>query len=156
MHRAVRILCALFCAICLANAHWLAVARAEALEPEVAYIQEGDTGPVVAKLQALLSVNEKDAFENEALFGEETLSALLAYQRQYALEETGIFDDATLMSLLGVSADAEGIDAIIWVPMHGGKKYHDTPECSGMVEPRQMSTANAAAMDFTACKKCFR
>jgi hypothetical protein len=107
-------------------------------------------------LQVLLSVNEKDAIENEALFGEETLSALMAYQRKYALEETGAFDDATLMSLLGVSADAEGVGTIIWVPMHGGEKFHKTAECSGMVEPHQMSIANAAALGFTACKRCFK
>ena len=155
MNRAVRIFCALFCAVCLANAHCPAVARADVLESEYAHIQEGDAGRVVGMLQELLSVNEKDAVENEALFGEQTLSALLAYQRKYALEATGAFDDATLMLLLGVSADAEGVDSIIWVPMHGGKKFHAAPECSGMVEPRQMSTANAAALSFTACKKCY-
>ena len=154
MNRAVRILCALFCVICLANAHCLAVARADVLESEVAYIQEGDTGRVVAMLQERLSIDEKNASE-EALFGEETLSALMAYQREQALEENGAFDDATLMALLIVPADAAGVDAVIWVPMHGGIRYHSNADCSGMVEPRQMSIANAAALDFTACKKCY-
>lgn len=154
MKRAARILCALLFAVCLANAHCLAAAPADVLESEYTYIQHGDTGRVLAMLQERLSIDEKDASE-EALFGGETLSALLAYQRDHVLEETGSFDDATLMLLLGVSADAEGIDSVIWVPMHGGKKYHDTYECSGMVEPRQMSIANAKALGFTACKKCY-
>ncbi len=130
--------------------------RADIPESEYAYIQEGDTGRVVAILQELLSVDEKGASENEALFGEETLSALLAYQRKHALEETGVFDDATLTLLLDVPADAKGVDTIRWVPMHGGEKFHRTDTCSGMFEPRQMSEANAAALGFTACKKCFK
>jgi len=155
MNRAVRILCALFCAICLANAHCLAAAPADVLEPEYAYIQEGDTGRVVSMLQAQLSVDEKDA-SDEALFGEQTLSALLSYQQELGLEATGVFDDATLMLLLDVPADAKGVDLIRWVPMHGGIKFHAKPECSGMVEPRQMSQANAAALGFTACKRCIK
>jgi hypothetical protein len=140
--------------ICLANANCLAVARADELESEVAYIQEGDTGRVVAMLQERLSIDEKNASE-EAHFGEGTLSALLAYQREHALEETGVFDDATLLSLLVVSEGAAGVDSIIWVPMHGGIRYHTNADCSDMFEPRQMSIANAAALGFTACKKCY-
>jgi len=155
MNRAVRVLCALFCVVCLLNSHSLAV-RAKANEPEIKSIQMGDTGRVVAMLQERLSVNEKDPVQDEALFGEETLHALLAYQEWNLLEATGTFDDATLMLLLDVSADAEGVDRIVWVPMHGGKKYHTSHECSNMFEPRQMSLANAAALDFTACKKCFK
>ena len=110
MKRALRILCALLCAICVANGHFLAAAKADVLELEFTYIQEGDADPSWPRFQEYLSVNEKGAVENEALFDEKTLAALLAYQQKYALEETGTFDDATLMLLLGVPADSAGVD----------------------------------------------
>lgn len=157
MKRAFLILCALLCAVCPfgaghAETQWWTLPPAQW---EYAYIQQGDIGPVVADLQALLLVEERDPLTGEALFGEATRSALLDYQWTYGLEETGAFDDLALMYLLGVPEDAAGFDFTVWVPMRGGQKYHLRAECSGMIEPREMCAANAEALGFTPCKRCW-
>ncbi len=43
----------------------------------------------------------------------------------------------------------------VWIPTDGGKKYHKTPDCSGMTNPIQVSVHTAQEYGFTACKKCY-
>lgn len=44
---------------------------------------------------------------------------------------------------------------MVWVPVHGGKKYHSNPNCSGMKGPEKVDLATAKARGYTACKKCY-
>ena len=49
-----------------------------------------------------------------------------------------------------------GADAIlVWVPVHGGTKYHSDPGCSNMKDPRQVTQQQAMAEGFAPCKKCY-
>lgn len=44
----------------------------------------------------------------------------------------------------------------VWIPTHGGKKYHSKSSCSGMKDPEKVSLSTAKQRGFTACKKCYR
>ena len=43
----------------------------------------------------------------------------------------------------------------VWVPTHGGKKYHSKSTCSNMKDPEKVTLSKAKAEGFTACKKCY-
>lgn len=49
---------------------------------------------------------------------------------------------------------SESISYMVWVPTNGGKKYHTSPKCSNMKNPKQVSVSTAAAEGFTPCKRC--
>lgn len=43
---------------------------------------------------------------------------------------------------------------MVWIPQ-SGSKYHSTPSCSGMKNPRQVSLSEAQSKGYTACKRCY-
>lgn len=68
-----------------------------------------------------------------------------------------------LAEYYGVSAD-EIFDFIdyamendrehVWIPVHGGKKFHTKYTCSSMIEPRPCTRDMAADFGFDYCKRC--
>lgn len=44
---------------------------------------------------------------------------------------------------------------LVWIPTHGGTKYHRSASCSNMIDPIQVSRETAIANGFTACKRCY-
>lgn len=44
---------------------------------------------------------------------------------------------------------------LVWIPTHGGTKYHRSAKCSNMIDPIQVSRETAIANGFTACKRCY-
>lgn len=46
-------------------------------------------------------------------------------------------------------------EQMVWVPTHGGKKYHSKSTCSNMKDPKKVTLSKAKAEGFTACKKCY-
>lgn len=44
---------------------------------------------------------------------------------------------------------------IVWIPTHGGKKYHRRSTCSGMEDPEQTTKEDAIARGFDACQRCY-
>ena len=44
---------------------------------------------------------------------------------------------------------------LVWIPTHGGTKYHRSARCSNMIDPIQVSRETAIANGFTACKRCY-
>lgn len=48
-----------------------------------------------------------------------------------------------------------GNQALVWIPTHGGSKYHSNSSCSNMVDPIQITADEAIAQGFTTCKKCY-
>lgn len=54
-----------------------------------------------------------------------------------------------------VPENEESVGNLVWVPTKGGKKYHKKSDCSGMVDPMQVSIETALANGYTACKKCY-
>jgi len=45
-------------------------------------------------------------------------------------------------------------EAMVWIPTHGGKKYHSRSGCSGMKNPQKVTISEAKRQGFTPCKKC--
>lgn len=43
----------------------------------------------------------------------------------------------------------------VWVPTNGGKKYHNNPNCSQMIDPAYVTLEKAISLGFTACKRCY-
>lgn len=43
----------------------------------------------------------------------------------------------------------------VWIPRHGGVKYHATPMCSDMLNPEMTTMGIAIQRGFTACSNCF-
>lgn len=50
----------------------------------------------------------------------------------------------------------EDVEDGVWVPVHGGTKYHLDAECSDMRDPVYVSVDTAASYGFSACKKCYK
>lgn len=93
------------------------------------------------------------------------------YQIYYEVCDHLLSDwDAPIFDLLDGIAPDYGVDAEdlydfilyaagadrehVWVPVKGGIKFHDNPDCSGMIEPRPTTLQDALDMGFTACKRC--
>ena len=53
------------------------------------------------------------------------------------------------------SSTSYGNGGVVWIPTHGGSKYHSSSGCSGMINPRQVSEADARAMGFERCGRCW-
>ena len=58
----------------------------------------------------------------------------------------------------GTSVDAPSHDIagenLVWVPVHGGTKYHSKSSCSNMEDPCQIPLDDAKLRGYTACKRC--
>ena len=46
-------------------------------------------------------------------------------------------------------------EEMVWIPTHGGKKYHKKSTCSNMKDPEKVTLSKAKEKGFTACKKCY-
>ena len=55
----------------------------------------------------------------------------------------------------GSASSGQTTSQMVWIPTHGGKKYHSNPNCSGMKGPEKVSLSSAKSRGFTACKKCY-
>ncbi|MBQ8507888.1 MAG: peptidoglycan-binding protein [Clostridia bacterium] len=118
------------------------------------YISAEDYGEPLRILQDYLGVTEIDPYSKEPWFGELTLTALEQFQYEYGLEATYEFDAQTLYALLDLPAQDEYSDPLVWIPMHGGARYHVDEFCSLMIEPQQMPETCAYALEFTPCLRC--
>lgn len=128
----------------------------------ICFIQLGDEGMPVEAIQNTLVIQGYLAPNADgSSFDERTLQAVIAFQTKHGLEPTGMMDDETLTLLLwGMLPEA--LDAAqpfsstltVWVPTDGGKRHHDKPTCSGMLDPRLVSQRNALAMEMLHCGRC--
>ncbi|MBR2319186.1 MAG: hypothetical protein IKA50_00190 [Clostridia bacterium] len=46
-------------------------------------------------------------------------------------------------------------EEMVWVPTHGGTKYHKINTCSNMIDPNQVSLRQAVREGFSPCKWCY-
>lgn len=44
---------------------------------------------------------------------------------------------------------------IVWIPTHGGTKYHRRSTCSGMEDPEKTTKDDAIRRGFDACQRCY-
>lgn len=43
----------------------------------------------------------------------------------------------------------------VWIPTHGGTKYHRRSTCSGMEDPEKTTKEDAISRGFEACQRCY-
>lgn len=67
------------------------------------------------------------------------------------LDLSDCFSDETTTgnSLTGLSGE------VVWIPTHGGTKYHSSPSCSNMIDPIAVDLTEALQQGFDACKRCY-
>ena len=125
---------------------------------EYNFISFGDEGYPVGAFFRIIGFTsvyyDAPSDDDEPVFTNSALEYLTAYQSEHGLEATGCFDSETA---LYITADMEPeISTLVWIPMHGGHKYHNDPECSNMIGPREIPKSAALALDFTYCKRCWK
>ena len=120
------------------------------------YISLNDSGETLRYLQDLLGVTEIDRYYQEPVFGRQTLAAVEQFQYEMGLNVTGVLDADTLYALLGLPWMDEYSDPLVWVPLHGGTKYHSRYDCSSMIDAQMMPETCAYQMGFDACLRCWR
>ena len=124
------------------------------------FVSYGDTGDVVGDLQDIIGVSESyyDEYTRRYIphFSTRTRTALRAIQKEYGLTVNGRFDDETMYLILDLPYQTAENDPDVWIPMHGGTRYHWLPNCSGIYDAREMPMSCAAALGFLPCAKCFK
>lgn len=157
-----RLFLTLICAmllVCSATAEIPCLCEREAC---TCFIQLGDEGmPVQAIQNALVTQGYLAPNDNASAFDEKTLRAVIKFQEAHQLPQTGMLDDDTLTLLLwGVlpleldALEPHSSSLVMWVPTDGGKRHHDIPTCSGMLDPRMVTQRNALAMGMLHCGRC--
>ena len=129
-------------------------ALAETPAPASDYIQLGDTDDVIGQIQSLLGIVETNADETP-IYGDYTQRTVEDYQTENALTVTGDITPETLLLLLDIPADADNANNLVWIPLHGGARYHKDEDCSNMDGPRLVPQPCAEALEFTPCKRCY-
>ena len=64
-------------------------------------------------------------------------------------------DCKTSTAVVQTISASKKTEEMVWVPTHGGKKYHSKSSCSNMKDPEKVTLSEAKAEGFTACKKCY-
>lgn len=54
-----------------------------------------------------------------------------------------------------LEAESEEQAVMVWIPTHGGTKYHSKSTCSNMDDPEEVTLEEAKAMGFTPCGRCY-
>lgn len=54
-----------------------------------------------------------------------------------------------------VPKQEESVGVLVWVPTHGGKKYHTKSSCSNMKDPMQVTIETAQSNGYGPCSKCY-
>lgn len=49
----------------------------------------------------------------------------------------------------------EPTEEMVWIPTHGGTKYHSRAGCSNMIDPAQVPISQAIARGFGPCGRCY-
>ncbi len=62
--------------------------------------------------------------------------------------------DKTADTVSETYAASDEQEAYVWIPK-SGKKYHSKAECSNMSAPSKVTVAEAEALGFTKCKRCY-
>lgn len=75
-------------------------------------------------------------------------------------EETVIETTETVVETTQAVTEAttqptEPTEEMVWVPTHGGTKYHSRASCSNMDNPSHVPISQAIARGFTPCKRCY-
>jgi len=96
------------------------------------------------------------AIENLGWLSEEAIAQAFSLEEGAQLEAEGCIvyrvhgDNRDALSICRAE-DAEGM---VWQPIHGGKKIHDMPRCSGMDVSRMITAEAAMLTNWEDCGTC--
>lgn len=116
------------------------------LSGDVVYMNGGYyTTPEFWKLLNTVEVHYSGEDLNRAIYPESSSRYDLA-----DLDLSDYFPDETIEndSLTGLTG------TVVWIPIHGGTKYHNNPSCSNMIDPIAVDLSEALEQGFDACKRC--
>ena len=124
------------------------------------FIQLGDIGfPVKRIIEVLQEKGYLGELKRQDEFTPDVQNAVIAFQSDQGLECTGWMDDETLNAMLfsmlpdktSRYEEERWLD-ICYVPTDGGKRYHTSPKCCAMLNPRMISRLNAERLGISHCK----
>ncbi len=46
-------------------------------------------------------------------------------------------------------------ETLVWIPTHGGEKYHSKSSCSKMIDPIQVTKSEAISQGYEPCGRCY-
>ena len=101
-------------------------------------------------------VSARGMLEAAGLFSEESLEQAW----QIAVNSSAVLDGVVVYHLAGEMREAyafcaeEALEEMVWQPVHGGSKLHNSPICSGMDTARMVTSEAARALDYEPCDKC--
>ena len=108
-----------------------------------------------ALLLLLLGLTAHAALAPEAhildVFGRQTDGDLDAALARLSPEELTLLSHKIQTLLEGEQEQAPGM---VWIPQHGGTRYHNIRDCSNMADPRLVSVEEAESLGYTPCKRC--
>ena len=97
------------------------------------------------------------AFEATGLLSEEALAGLTEIVEE---GETTVDESIVIYRLIGEAREcfavclAEQAEDLVWQSVHGGKKWHDIPPCSGMDVSRLVTDSAAEELGYDPCGIC--
>lgn len=93
--------------------------------------------------------------QENASVEEETVAPL----QEGATDEPDLMQESAPESAQSVQSEQEAtpnteqVQVMVWIP-ESGTKYHSDPDCSGMINPTEVTLEEAIAMGYEACKRC--
>lgn len=100
--------------------------------------------------------NARRAIESLGWLNAETLDALLAQTGEEAQE----MDGCSVYRVTGKHREAvsicrmEDAERMVWQPIHGGERIHNSPRCSNMDVSRMITEEAAAVLQWQSCGNC--
>ena len=74
---------------------------------------------------------------------------------QPVIETTESVIETTQAATEATTQPTEPTEEMVWIPTHGGTKYHSRSSCSNMDNPSHVPISQAIARGFTPCKRCY-
>ncbi len=122
--------------------------------PSYTLLKQGMNGNEVKSMQGMLiDLGYLALGKDDGDFGNGTKEAVRAFQKVNSLDADGVAGEKTLTLLYSGTAK-EDTDPFVWV-VDNGTVYHNDPNCSDMVKPKQIKKSEAGNRKLTACELCY-
>lgn len=113
----------------------------------------GSTTPETAVTVTETTVPETSVAITETTAPEVTEPVIETTEAVTEPEETVV--ETTQAVTEATTQPTEPTEEMVWIPTHGGTKYHSRASCSNMDNPSHVPISQAIARGFTPCKRCY-